>query len=379
MIYFDHNATSPLSPAARQAWLNASAALIGNPSSPHRIGGRASTALDTAREQVAGQIGAHPLDIVFTSGATEANNLALHHFLQAAPAKLEAWISSLEHPSVLAPAQKLFGRRLREIPATPDGIADIHWLAARLKKNRPAFVALMAANNETGVLQPWAEAASLCRSLGVPFFCDATQWLGKMPAQKIGACDFVSGSAHKFGGPRGVGFLKVPSGSRFYPQLFGGSQEEGRRAGTENVPGILALAAALSAREKETDQARGRRARWRDQFELEVLTRLAGSRVLGAGRNRLWNTSSILLPPSDCRLRWVVKLDKAGFAASTGSACASGNEAPSHVLSAMGIKPEAAGRVLRFSSGWDTTAADWKTLLEGLLQVAGEMSVPIRS
>lgn len=366
MLYFDHNATSPLIPAAREAWLDAVDRYVGNPSSPHRLGARADAALTQAREKLAGWLGCKAEEIVWTSGATESNNAALHHAAQTGDG--EVWISSIEHPCVLAAAERYFSKRTRYISVTPDGVVDVTWLADELKRRRPALVGVMAANNETGVLQPWREIAALCRELGVPFFCDAAQWIGKLPAAGLGACDFVSGCAHKFGGPQGVGFLKVPAD--FHPLIVGGPQEEGRRAGTENVAGVLAMIAALETRET-LHAPRALRA----DFEAALRRAMPEVRFLGENVERLWNTVSVIMPEvADCRQRWVVKLDKLGFAVSTGSACASGKEKPSHVLSAMGIPPDEAGRALRFSSGWETRASDWGQLLGGLQRAFTELS-----
>ena len=359
MIYFDHNATFPLCPAARDAWLDATERFIGNPSSPHRIGARADAAMTVAREKLATFLGCDPHAIVWTSGATESNNTVVRHF--AAKGTGEAWISAIEHPSVLDPTRRAFPRTHRLIPVGRDGVADLNWLHGQLAKRRPAFVGLMAANNETGVIQPWREALLLCRDHGVPFFCDAAQLVGKLPARGLGECDFVSGCAHKFGGPLGVGFLKCSG--RLHPLLHGGPQEDGRRAGTENVCGILAMVAGLDHREEALrvgDQER--RCVWRDQFVESMQRALPGLEIIGATAERLWNTVSTALPELDGRQRWVVKLDKQGFAVSTGSACSSGQEKPSHVLSAMGVKAEVAARVIRFSGGWETTERDWKDL-----------------
>ena len=366
MLYFDHNATSPLIPAAREAWLDAVERFIGNPSSPHRLGARADAALMQAREKLAGWLGCKPEEIVWTSGATEANNAVLHH--AASVSDGEVWISSVEHPCVLAAAERYCSNRTRRIPVTSDGVVEVAWLANALQHSVPALVGVMAANNETGVLQPWREIGALCRENAVPFFCDAAQWIGKLPPAGLGACDFVSGCAHKFGGPQGVGFLKVPAG--FRPLIVGGPQEENRRAGTENVAGILAMIAALEAREQMAAPIALRAA-----FEAALCRALPGAQILGASADRLWNTVSVLMPEvADCRQRWVVKLDKLGFAVSTGSACASGKEQPSHVLSAMGLAPAEAGRVLRFSSGWETRASDWEALLGGLQRAFTELS-----
>jgi cysteine desulfurase len=400
MLYFDHNATHPLSRAAREAWLEATERYIGNPSSPHRLGARAETALGQAREKLAAWLDCDPHDIVWTSGATEANNTAIHS--AAANGAKDIWISAIEHPCTLAATERYFGKGRQSIPVTRDGVTDVAWLAEALKISTPGLVAVMAANNETGVLQPWREVLERCREHGVPFFCDAAQWIGKLPAQGLGACDFVSGCAHKFGGPQGVGFLKVPA--RFRSLIVGGPQEEGRRAGTENVAGVLAMMAALEEREatghtsgktriaEKTLEGRGggveagrlvdvpsrsvsERVQWRDDFSRELEAALPGVKIVGGGADRLWNTVAAIMPEvADCRQRWVVKLDKLGYAVSTGSACASGKEETSHVLTAMGIGGDQASRALRFSSGWETTHEDWTRLLDGLRNAHRELA-----
>ena len=369
MIYFDHNATTPLLPAARKAWLDAAERFVGNPSSPHRLGARADAALNLAREQLASILGCDALDLVWTSGATESNNMVFHHLARSAAKDAAVWVSAVEHPCLLAAAREYFPGRVRLIPVTRGGVIELSWLPAALKKSRPSLVAVMAANNETGVLQPWREALEICRAANVPFFCDAAQWLGKLPARGLGGCDFVSGCAHKFGGPRGVGFLKCPAKGRLHPLLVGGPQEEGRRAGTENVAGVLSMLVALEAREAALPSTKLDKPR--ATFEKKLAIILPGVEILGASEARLWNTVSALMPEADCRRRWVVKLDKLGFAVSTGSACASGKEEPSHVLAAMGRAPSEAARVLRFSSGRETTAANWSALANALKQVHG--------
>jgi len=375
VIYFDHNATSPLLPEARQAWLDASERFPGNPSSPHRLGSRADNALNEAREKLAAMLGCHATQIVFTSGATESNNTVLHHAARVAAE--EVWVSALEHPCVLEPAQFNFAGRLRLIPATRSGVIDLDWIKDRFKNTTPSLVAVMAANNETGALQPWAEVIQLCRAHSVQFFCDAVQWVGKLPAKGLGECDWLTGSAHKFGGPRGVGFLKVPASLSVTPLLRGGPQEETRRAGTENVPGILAMVAALESREKQIGRLDFQEAeKWREDFERQLSGALPGSEIVAARAPRLWNTVSALMPEADCQQRWVVKLDKLGFAVSTGSACSSGKEEPSYVLNAMGYSAPEAARALRFSAGWETTARDWQALLAALQTVGADVAKP---
>ncbi|MDP3069133.1 MAG: cysteine desulfurase family protein [Opitutaceae bacterium] len=376
MTYLDHNATSPLLPEARVAWLDAEDRFPGNPSSPHRLGTRADAALDQARQRLAAILGCSPPDIVWTSGATEACNTVLHHTAARASAA-PVCVSAIEHPAVLETARHLFRDRLHLIPVGRDGVADLAWLTHHLARERPALVALMAANNETGVLQPWREAQERCTAAGAAFFCDATQWCGRLPARGLGACDFVAGSAHKFGGPRGVGFLKTPSGSPLLPLFHGGQQQEGRRAGTENLPGILALVAAFEACEARlaSEGTLPARRAMRDRFERDLLAALPSATVTGAGAERLWNTINVVMPEvADCRQRWVVKLDKAGFAVSTGSACASGSEQPSHVLTAMGRRADEAGRALRFSAGWLTPDSAWHDLLRAIVALQPEMA-----
>jgi cysteine desulfurase len=373
MLYFDHNATHPLSATAKRAWLDAVEQFPGNPSSPHRLGQRAEAALQDARVRLARILDCGADQIVFTSGATESANTVLAQFA-------DVMVSAIEHPCVMEPLRNRKGAvpeagSARLLTSAATGIIGL----PRFEGKEPQLVAVMAANNETGVLQPWRETLAACRANGIPMFCDAAQWIGRLPAAGFGACDFVSGCAHKFGGPQGVGFLKCPA--NFPPLLRGGPQEEGRRAGTENVAGVLAMVAALEEREAAMRSgALDERLEWRSHFEEALGTAIPGTRVIGAGVERLWNTVSVIMPETpDCRRRWVVVMDKLGFAVSTGSACASGKEKPSHVLTAMGVPPSEAGRALRFSAGWGTEREDWLALLEGAKAAAREMGVPQHS
>lgn len=318
-------------------------------------------------------LGCSPLDVVWTSGATEANNAVLHHLAETIQPDAEVWISAIEHPCVFAAARRWLPRRHHVIPVLREGVVDVGWLEEKLRARRPAAVLALAANNETGVLQPWRELLELCRRMGVLFVCDAAQWMGKLPAAGLGACDFVTGCAHKFGGPPGVGFLKCPE--VFKPLLVGGPQEDGRRAGTENLPGVLSMMAALAQREQA--MAEGEVARLntiRQRFESGLVAAVPTIEVVGQDGPRLWNTVAALMPAaSDCRQRWVVKLDKLGFSVSTGSACASGKEQPSHVLAAMGYASDQSDRMLRFSSGWETSAEDWTQLAEAIITVSKQI------
>ena len=369
MVYFDYNATTPVIPAARQAWLDATEQFPGNPSSQHRIGTRTDHSLNEARDWLADYLGCTADSLIWTSGATEANNMVLHHALSILPPDAEVWISAIEHPCVMQSTLRYFPQRHRLIPVFPSGIVDLDWVSHELADKRPGLVAVMAANNETGILQPWREIQVMCQQYQVPFFCDAVQWIGKLPPEGLGQCDYLSGCAHKFGGPKGIGFLKCPSGKPLKPLLVGGPQEEGRRAGTENVAGVLSMMAALRERAKLIAAGEHEnRLRMRHAFETKLLHKLDGCRLTGGNVPRLWNTVSAIMPQTDCRVRWVVKMDKLGYAVSTGSACSSGKEEPSHVLSALGLLPWEAGRVLRFSGGWETTEELWEDLLEGLLK-----------
>jgi cysteine desulfurase len=373
MIYFDHNATAPVMKEAREAWLEATEKVHGNPSSPHHFGLAAHTAMSTAREKLAHYLGCQAQDIVWTSGATEANNMVMHHFAETLDPKAEVWISAIEHPCVHDSAHFYFPKRLKLIPVTRDGVVDVDWISSEMADARPGLVAVMAANNETGVIQPWREVMAICHSYKVPFFSDSVQWLGKMPAKGLGDCDYLSGAAHKFGGPRGVGFLKVPGKGPVSPLLHGGKQERGRRAGTENVPVIVSMLAALEVREKQITQSQHLlRGFWKETFEKWLVTHVPGSTVVGVNSPRLWNTVSALMPEGG-QQRWVTRLDKAGFAVSTGSACTTGKEEPSHVLTAMGYKANEVAHVLRFSSGWETTAGDWEALEKGVARVYGDV------
>ncbi len=375
MVYFDHNATSPMLPSARQAWIEATEIYVGNPSSPHRWGRRAEAGLNEAREALAAVLRCDALDLIWTSGATESGNLALHHFASARDDSAEVWISAIEHPCVRDSAQHYFAERLRLIPVSRAGLVDLDWLVQQLGKARPALIGVLAVNNVTGMIQPWREVSALCRKHEVPFFCDATQWMGKLPASGLGDCDLVSGSAHKFGGPRGVGFLKCPARERFRPLFLGGRQEEGRRAGTENLAGVVSMMAALKVRETAlANHEEQTRFHWKRRFEHELLRQIPDALLVGGNAERVWNTVLALMPEADGRERWVVKLDKAGFAVSTGSACASGREEPSHVLTAMGYSPGEAGRALRFSSGWETTESEWESLAKALNQTHRAMT-----
>lgn len=369
MLYLDHNATAPLSPAAREAWLDAQSRFPANPASLHRVGQRAEVALEAARGALAEALGTTPGSLFFTSGATEAANTVFAHLALTSPPMAELWISAIEHPCVLAAAARSFPERCRLLPVTPAGVLDLDILHDRLAVAKPVALALMAANNETGVLQPWRETLALCRAASVQLVCDATQWLGRLPAEGLGSCDFLFASGHKCGAPVGVGFLKVPPAPTFQSLLVGGPQEDGHRAGTQNVAGALAMVAALADCTARFGEIPAREAR-RLGVEAALLAALPGARILGVGVARLWNTVSLVAPAlADCRQRWVVRLDAAGVAASSGSACSSGRESASHVLKAMGVGAEVSDRVLRLSGGWETGEGEWEEVVAKMTEI----------
>lgn len=375
MHYFDHNATTPLSETARMAWLEAVDQYPGNPSSPHRMGTRADRALTDARESLALILGASPLDLVWTSGATEASNMIFGHYAKTLSESESVWVSAIEHPCVLLAAERFLGDRVSQIPVSTEGLVEISWLEEKLKTERPSLVAVMAVNNETGVMQPWRKVQEWCQENRIPFFCDAAQWVGKYPSKGLGDCEWTMGCAHKFGGPNGVGFLKCPSSGAFHSLFAGGPQELSRRAGTENVAGILSMVAAVEEREALlTDSWLSGQLGLRDSIGDEIVARLPGTRIIGQGVDRTWNTLALVMPDCDCRFRWVVKLDRLGFAVSTGSACSSGKEKASHVLEAMGFSSSESSRVIRCSSGPDTNAEDWGKLVDGMVAVNSELS-----
>ena len=365
--YLDYNATAPLRDEVRAAVIDA-LSLTGNPSSVHEEGRNARAAIESARAKVAKLVGARPEDVIFTSGGTEANALAL------SPQRGEAWhlyVSAIEHPSVLA-GGRFHPETMTQIPATPDGVIDLEILASELAKHhlggwRP-LVSLMAANNETGAIQPLAEAAKIVKDTGGLFHSDAVQAAGRMgfDLAALGA-DMVSLSAHKLGGPKGVGALVVRKGVSFEPLLKGGGQERRRRAGTENVPGIVGF--GVAAELASADLARvDEIVALRDELEAKVVSLAPDAVVLSVGVKRLPNTSCIAMPGAKAETL-VIGFDLAGVAVSSGSACSSGKVEASHVLSAMGVAPELAQGAIRISLGFATKRDDIESFLEAFGQL----------
>lgn len=377
MSYLDHNATAPLCPEARAAWLEAAESFGSNPSGLHAAATRARDLLESCRESLAALLGCDDAGrIVFTSGATAANNLLARHLAHAASAGAVVVVSPLEHPAVDAPFRAAFPGRVVETEVDRDGVVDVAGLAGVLDAHAGSAVAavsVMAASNESGVLQPWRDLAGECRSRGVAFHTDAAQWFGKLPAAGLAACDWVTGSGHKFGGPRGVGFLVVPEGNAFRGDL-GGPQEGGRHAGTENLPGIAGMVAALAARERDMSGMVTRGGALRDAAIDALRATLPAATVVSGGADRLWNTLALLVSGMDSR-RLVAALDRAGVEASSGSACSSGAASASRVVAAIGARlglvPGTPAGMVRLSAGPETDESDWRAAVSALVAAAG--------
>lgn len=362
--YFDHNATTALLPEAREAWLRASEKHWHNPSSLYRDAGIASQQLESARERLGTLIGADAERIVFTSGATESNNA----LFASLPVDQVVAISAIEHPSV-----RMAARNAVELPVTADGVVEPDTVKQLLATKRPALVSVMATNNESGALQPWREIASLCREHGVLFHTDAAQWIGKLDASNLGECDFVTGSAHKFGGSKGCGFLVLPAENSRLSFIRGGPQESGRRAGTENYPAIEAMVTALETITPRLSEIDTLQSRLRDDFTSAMRSRFEHLRVISATAPRLWNTVLMVMPEHD-NLKWLTRLSRRGFSISTGSACSSGKEGSSVVVTALGASADELKRVVRISGGWQTGAEDWQALAAAIGDVFEELN-----
>lgn len=356
--YLDHNATTPLRPQARDAMI-AAFDTYGNPSSVHAEGRRARAIVEQAREQVAALVGASPSEIVFTSGATEANAWVM------AAGWSRLIIGATEHASVLAPAS-LASAEFAELPVDANGIADLAVLSDELAAARPAtgrtLVSLHLANAETGTLQPLAEVAAIARAHGVLVHTDAVQVAGRLPiAFRSDGVDLMSISAHKLGGPKGIGALVIRDGLEIAPLVRGGGQERRRRGGTEAVTLIAGFGAAAAAASSTLHDWQ-RIATLRETLEAGVRRITPDAVIFGEGASRLPNTVYLARAGEQSATR-VIRLDLAGVAVSAGSACSSGKIAQSHVLAAMGVAPALADSAVRLSLGWCSTAADVEAFL----------------
>lgn len=371
-VYLDWNATTPLDPAVREAMLPWLGERFGNASSRHDYGRQARAAIDGARAQLAAAVGAHPTEVVFTSGGSEANNLFVKGVATLMKPGLVA-ISAIEHPCVREPARQLrrAGWQLREIAVDPDGRVDRgDWMGAL--GERPSLVSVMLANNESGVLQDVAELADEARAAGAWFHTDAVQALGKIPVdfRSLGV-HAMTLSAHKIGGPLGAGALVLDKRVELAPLVAGGGQERGLRSGTENVAAIVGFGVACEIASGRQSGESSRLARMRDRLESGLAT--DGMRIFSANAPRLPNTVFFACENLDGETL-VARLDRAGFACASGSACSSANPEPSHTLLSMGIDRELARGAVRVSLGRDTVDDDITRFLSVFRQTVSQLN-----
>lgn len=375
-VYLDWNASAPLRAEARDAFA-AALELTGNPSSVHGEGRAARAVVEQAREQVAALVGADPRNVIFTSGGTEANALALTPFIEVGAEKRpfdRLLISAIEHPSVRA-GGRFAARAVEEIPARASGVVDLAALERMLSSGGRALVSIMAANNETGIIQPVSDAAAVVHRSGGLLHVDAVQAAGRMPLDMnaFGA-DLMTLSAHKLGGAKGAGALMRRNEALHFPEplIKGGGQERGLRAGTENVAAIAAFGAAATAAKTSLAADTRHMAALRDRLEAGLRALTPDAVIFGAEAERLPNTTVAAMPDGRAETL-VIGFDLEGIAVSSGSACSSGKVAPSHVLAAMRVPAELARGAIRVSTGPDTTEADierflivWQKLVKSL-------------
>jgi cysteine desulfurase len=372
LFYFDNNATTRVLPQVLEAMLPWFGEQFGNPSSSHPLGQYAKHALHTAHTTVAEFIKGSPSEIVFTSGATESNHMAILGALAANPAKKRIVTSTVEHSSTQRLLAQLAtqGMEIVEVPVDPSGALDMAALTAAVTQDT-ALVTLMHANNETGVLFPIAEAAAIAHTQGALFHTDAAQTVGKLniDVRRLG-CDFLSFSGHKLHAPKGVGVLFVRKGIAIAPLLYG-HQERNRRGGTENLPGIVGLDVACRLAQEHLANHAGQVSALRDRLEQNLLERIPTARVNGRGP-RVPNTTSLCF--NGCSGEELLhRLGQAGVMASQGSACTAGGTEPSHVLLAMGLTRDEALSSLRFSLSRETTEAEIDIVLETMTAIVRPM------
>lgn len=359
-IYFDYNATTTLDPAVREAMLPFLSEIWGNPSSVHHVGRKARALLDDARDRAAKFLGAKPSEIIFTSGGTEANNLAIFGAARLLKPKGKHLITSaIEHHAVLHCfdyLEKKEGFEVTRLPVNSEGRVSVNDLKSAIRADT-VLVSIMAANNEIGTIQPVAELGAVCRERGIIFHTDTVQWFGKEPFENIGYfnADLVSICAHKFHGPKGAGLLYIKSPLHPDPILFGGGHENERRAGTENLPAIIGLVAALEKFLKPPVFERIKLKALAAKL-IAAIEKIDGCELVSPRENCLANTVSFVVRGADS-IGLMAGLDLEGICASSGSACSAGSIEPSHVILAIG-KKESANSLVRFSLGRDSTAEE---------------------
>ena len=370
MAYFDNNATTPLLPIAKEAFQNALETDWGNPSSPYRSSAQLRASIQQCRESIASSYGVEPAQIIFTSGATEANNSVFCYLARRAELSSRVLLSPFEHPSVTEAALYWFPDRVDFLNAQSDGTVSVDEIAYYLKNNQKySLVAVMGASNESGAIQPWRQIAQLCREHDVPYHCDSTQLPGKEDLNDLSLCSFNVASAHKFGGPKGIGWL---IGKEVTSLIVGGEQEKGRRGGTENYPAIISARVAWESHmQKQFDKSL--LAGFRDNFEKQMENLFPGIMFLGKSSLRLWNTSLFIMPRFD-NIAWVGKLDRLGYQVSTGAACSTNKIGGSPIAIALSLKPSDSKRLVRVSASQSHTPKDWDGLLRAFRQSEDELN-----
>lgn len=367
VYYFDNNATTQVAPEVIDAMLPFLREYWGNPSSAYHFGRQLTKSVDEARSQVAALINAEPREIVFTSCGTESNNSAIHSALVAHPEKRHVLTTSVEHSANTKFCDYLrrLGYEVTLLPVESDGSLDLHLMEKSIRPDT-AIVSAMWANNETGVLFPIEETAAICRSKGTFFHTDAVQTAGKIKidVNAVGV-DFLSLSAHKLHAPKGIGLLYVKRRTKYHPYVIGGTQERGRRGGTENVPNIVAFGRAAELAMSHLQNENTRIRALRDQLENGILTKIPKTSRNGAKEPRLSNTSNIAFDSVEAE-GILMLLDQVGICASSGSACTTGSLDPSHVLMAMGCSVARARGSIRFSLGRYNTESEVDYVLQHL-------------
>ncbi|BAH75202.1 cysteine desulfurase NifS [Solidesulfovibrio magneticus] len=378
VVYLDNNATTRVAPEVAEVMLPYLTEFYGNPSSMHSFGGQVGLQLKKARADVASVLGCDPLELIFTSCGSESDNTAILSALAAQPEKKHLVTTRVEHPAILSLAKHLEekGYEVTYLGVDDKGNLDLDELAGAVRKDT-AIVSVMYANNETGVIFPIPEIAALCKAKGVLFHTDAVQAVGKIDIDlsKL-PVDMLSLSGHKLHAPKGVGVLYVRKGTPFRPFLIGGHQERGRRAGTENTAGIIALAAAMTLAKAHMAEENTRVKALRDRLEAGILAAVPHSQINGDTAHRLPNTTSIAFKFVEGEAI-LLMLDQYGISASSGSACTSGSLEPSHVLRAMGVPFTYAHGSIRFSLSRYTTDADIDLVLDklpGIIETLRRMS-----
>jgi cysteine desulfurase len=373
-IYFDNNATTKVADEALEEIKPLFCELYGNPSSMHTFGGQIGRKIHKAREQVADLLGCEPSEIIFTSGGTESNNAAIKGTLATVPDKHKIITTRVEHPAVLAVCRELANRgyTVVELAVDKQGQLDLDELEGQIDDDT-ALVTIMYANNETGVIFAIEKIAELVKSKGSILHTDAVQAVGKIPLNLSKSdIDLLSISGHKLHAPKGVGALYVRKGTRISPFMLGGHQEAGRRAGTENVPGIVGLCKACELAVKEIEQENNRVKYLRDKLENALLEKCPDSMLNGDKENRLPNTSNISFEYIEGEAI-LLMLDKFGICASSGSACTSGSLEPSHVLRAMGVPFTAAHGSIRFSLSRYNTEEEVDYTIEKMPEIVNKL------